>query len=72
MSAGKERNPSTPLNHVTIKRPFEQWGIDMIGEINMHSSLQHKYILIAIDYFTKWVESIPLTQINEKVLYGFH
>ena len=49
-----------PLKPVIIIEPFEQWGIDVIGEINLNSSLQHKYILIATDYFTRWVEAIPL------------
>ena len=33
-----------------------QWGIDMIGEIKPTASNGHFFILIAIDYFTKWVE----------------
>jgi hypothetical protein len=56
---------------VTISRPFEQWGIDIIGEINPNSSKQHKYILTTTDYFTRWSESIPLTHVNEKVVIQF-
>lgn len=47
-----------------IDGPFEKWGIDMIGEINPHSSMQHKYILTTTDYFTRWVEAMPLRQVN--------
>ena len=56
---------------MTISRPFEQWGLDIIGEITPSSSKQHKYILTATDYFTKWVEDIPLTHVNEKVVIQF-
>jgi hypothetical protein len=56
---------------VTISRPFEQWGLDIIGEITPSSSKQHKYILTATDYFTKWAEAIPLTHVNEKVVIQF-
>ncbi|KAL6320241.1 hypothetical protein AAG906_005312 [Vitis piasezkii] len=33
---------------------IELWGIDIIGKISPKSSNGHEYILVAIDYFTKW------------------
>jgi hypothetical protein len=56
---------------VTVSRHFKQWGLDIIGEITPSSSKQHKYILTATDYFTKWAEAIPLTHVNEKVVIQF-
>jgi len=44
---------------IKFEAPFQQWGIDFIGEIHPSSSAQHKWILIATDYFTKWMEAIP-------------
>ena len=38
------------LKPVMITGPFEQWGMDIIGEIKPNSSLQHKYIWTATDY----------------------
>jgi hypothetical protein len=46
-------------------------GLDIIGEITPSSSKQHRYILTAINYFTKWAEAIPLTHVNEKVVIQF-
>ena len=43
----------------------------MIGEILPHSSKQHWYILTATDYFTRWVEEIPLRQINDQEVIEF-
>nr|AAL77160.1 Putative polyprotein [Oryza sativa Japonica Group]AAP53498.1 retrotransposon protein, putative, unclassified [Oryza sativa Japonica Group] len=40
------------------------WGIDMIGMINPPSSKGHKFILVAADYFTKWIEVIPLKKVD--------
>ena len=65
---GKERNESIPFQLVTIYQPFQQWRIDVVREINPHTSKQCKYILIATGYFTRWIEAIPLTQVNEKVV----
>ena len=53
------------LNHVspselysmTSPWPFSTWGIDVIGRIATKASNGHEYILVAIDYFTKWVEA---------------
>jgi hypothetical protein len=55
LSKGKEKKTSIPLHLVTISRPFEQWGIDVIGEINPHSSKKHRYILTTTYYFTSMV-----------------
>jgi len=32
------------------------WGIDMIGLVNLKASNEYKFILMAIDYLTKWIE----------------
>ena len=54
MSTCKEKRVVFPLQSVTIEHPFEQWRLDVVGEINLNSSKLHKYILTTIDYFTKW------------------
>ena len=54
-----------------ITEPFEKWGMDIIGEINPNYSLQHKYILMATDYFTRWDKSIPLRKVNEDAVMDF-
>jgi hypothetical protein len=68
MSMGRERRAVVPLQPVVVSRPFAQWGLDIIGEISLSSSKQHRYILTAMDYFTKWAEVVPLNHVNEKVV----
>eukprot|EP00253_Pinus_taeda_P031222 PITA_31222 len=70
-SSGKQRKPGFPLQPVNIEQPFEKMGLDIIGEITPHSSKQHKYILTATDYFTKWVEAIPLKTTNSEAIIEF-
>ena len=48
--------PPTPLNVMTSPWPFAMWEIDMIGRIEPRASNGHRFILVAIYYFTKWVE----------------
>ena len=49
--------PPSELHAVTSPWSFSVWGIDIIGKISPKSSGGHEYILVAIDYFTKWVEA---------------
>ena len=51
--------------------PFQQWGLDFIGEINPSSSGQHKWILVATDYFTKWIEVVPTKNATHQVILIF-
>jgi hypothetical protein len=71
VSIVREKRPAIPLQPVTLSITFEQWGIYVIREITPNYLKQHKYILTARDYFTRWNEAIPLTQINEKVVIQF-
>ena len=70
-AAGRERKVAFPLQPVNIQQPFEQWWLDIIGEITPNSSKQHKYILTATYYFTKWVEVIPLKVVNTQSITDF-
>ena len=45
------------LHALTFPWPFSTWGIDVIRKVSSKSSSGHEYILVAIDYFTKWVEA---------------
>ena len=56
---GKRKLLPLPLKPISTERPFQQWGLDFIGEIHPPSSGQHRWILTATDYFTKWIETIP-------------
>eukprot|EP00253_Pinus_taeda_P011266 PITA_11266 len=56
---GKRKLLPLPLRPIATEIPFQQWGLDFIGEINPSSSGQHRWILTATYYFTKWIEAIP-------------
>ena len=62
---------NVPLKPVEVQAPFQQWGLDFIGEIVNKSNGEHSYILVAIDYFTKWVEAIPTRRATSKVVNDF-
>jgi hypothetical protein len=67
----KHKLPALPLVPVKAEAPFQQWGLDFIGEINPHSNAQHKWILTATYYFTKWVEAILTRKETNSVVIDF-
>jgi hypothetical protein len=48
----------TPLHLVVTVSPFTKWGVDF-GDCNPTSTRGHQHIIMAIKYFTKWVEAMP-------------
>jgi len=49
--------PPTPMFNLTSPWSFTIWGIDVIEPINLKVINGHRFILVAIDYFTKWIEA---------------
>ena len=68
---GKKKLLPLPLKPISTEMPFQQWGLDFIGEIHPPSSAQDKWILTATDYFTKWIEVIPSRQATDTVIISF-
>jgi hypothetical protein len=69
--SGKQQLKSLPLKPMVVSAPFQQWGLDFIGEIHPPSSGQHRWILTATDYFTKWIEAVPTRSTSHKVIISF-
>ena len=40
--------------------------MDLVRKIHPALSKRHSFILVAIDYFTKWVEAVPLKKAEHK------
>ena len=55
-----------PLKRILEVELFDVWGIDFIGLFS--SSLGYKYILVMVDYVSKWVEAIPTIHNDAKVV----
>ena len=43
---------------------FAQWGLDIIG-IFPKATRNKRYLLVGMDYFTKWIETEPLANIRD-------
>ena len=62
--------PSEPLTSVTSPWPFQQWGLDILGPLPIGKG-QCKFIIVAVNYFTKWAEAEPLATIIEQKIRNF-
>ena len=58
------------LTSMTASWPFAQWGLDIIGPFPI-AMRQLKFLIVGIDYFTKWVEVEALATIMEKNVRNF-
>ncbi|RVW62666.1 Pro-Pol polyprotein [Vitis vinifera] len=58
-----------PMNPILIVELFDVWGIDFMGPFPM--SFGNSYILVGVDYVSKWVEAIPCKQNDHRVVLKF-
>ena len=52
------------LNPINSPWPFAQWGLDILGLFPRATGNQ-RFGLVAVDYFTKWVEAEALANIRD-------
>jgi ribonuclease HI len=64
------RAPPEEITPMTSPWPFAQWGLDIMGPFPVGTK-QARFLVVAIDYFTKWVEAEPLATITEKNVKNF-
>ncbi|GJU87732.1 reverse transcriptase domain-containing protein, partial [Tanacetum coccineum] len=53
------RNPQQKLSPITSPWPFYKWGIDIAGPFPKGLG-KVKFLIVDIDYFTKWIEAKPV------------
>ena len=58
-----------PLNSILVIDLFDVWGIDFMGPFP--SSLRYLYILVGVDYVSKWVKAVPCRVADHRVVLKF-
>ena len=58
-----------PLNTILVVDLFDVWGIDFMGPFP--SSFGYVYILVRVDYVSKWVEAVPCRAADHRVVLKF-
>ncbi|RDX82514.1 Tf2-11, partial [Mucuna pruriens] len=55
--------PLEQLHTVASPWPFQKWGIDILGPFPLAPD-QVKFLMVAVNYFTKWIEAEPMATIT--------
>ena len=59
------KSPVQDLISISSPWPFTQWGIDIVGPLPT-APAQKKLLLVATDYFSKWIEAEAFSSIKDK------
>ena len=52
------------LNPISSPWPFTQWGLDILGPFPRATG-NRRFVLVAVDYFTKWAKAEALANIRD-------
>ncbi|XP_042056327.1 uncharacterized protein LOC121800904 [Salvia splendens] len=66
---GISKKKEMPMNTIIEVKLFDVWGIDFIGPFP--KSGEYQYILLAVEYVSRWVEAIPTKTNDSKVVTAF-
>ncbi|GJW45760.1 reverse transcriptase domain-containing protein [Tanacetum coccineum] len=63
------KHDEMPLNNIQVCEIFDIWGIDFMGPFP--KSYKFEYILVAVDYVSKWAEAQAVPTNNSRVVITF-
>lgn len=65
---GSGEAPAGLMRPIRVQKPFEKVGIDLVGPFP-RTAAGHRYVIVAIDFLTKWVicKAVPSTSSKEVV-----
>ncbi|RDX67047.1 Retrovirus-related Pol polyprotein from transposon 17.6, partial [Mucuna pruriens] len=66
-----DRDTPEQLHSITSPWPFYKWGVDILGPFPPAPG-QVKYLIVAVDYFTKRIEVEPVATISLKKIKRFY
>lgn len=67
----KKRPPNPIRAHITpmpISSPFERISTDILGPLPFCKDSKNRYVLVFVDYFTKYVEMVPIKNIDAAIV----
>ena len=66
---GKPRK-QTKIHPITPSSLFDRWGVDIVGPLPVTQN-GNRYIIVAVDYFSRWPEAQPLKEANANTVANF-
>jgi hypothetical protein len=50
--------------------PLQRWGLNIVGELTLAQG-NYTFTVIAVEYFTKWIEAKPLMNVSSATIKKF-
>jgi hypothetical protein len=64
------RAPTQPSQLIAPSWPLQWWGIIIVGKLTPAQG-NYTFIIVAVEYFTKWVEAKPVINIASATIHKF-
>jgi hypothetical protein len=61
--ARDQKQPSSLTQIIQPTWPLQRWGLDLLGPLPPTQG-NLKYVVVAVEYFSKWIEAKPLAMIT--------
>jgi hypothetical protein len=68
--ARDQRQPSSLAQLIQPTWPLQRWGLDLLGPLPPAQE-NLKYVVVAVEYFSKWIEAKPLATITSAMVQKF-
>jgi hypothetical protein len=68
--SNKTKAPAQPVQLIAPSWPLQRWGIDIVGKFTLAQG-NYTFTVIAVEYFTKWVEEKLLTNVSSATIKQF-
>jgi hypothetical protein len=68
--ARDQKQPSSLTQLIQPTYPLQRWGLDLLGPLPPAQG-NLKYVVVAVKYFSKWIEAKPLATITSATVQKF-
>jgi hypothetical protein len=69
-SARDQKQPSSLTQLIQPTWPLQRWGLDLLGPLPPAQE-NLKYVVVAVEYFSKWIKAEPLVTITSATVQKF-
>jgi hypothetical protein len=66
----KTKVPAQPVQLIAPSWPLQRWGIDIVRKLTLVQG-NYTFIVVAVEYFTKWIEAKPLINVSSATIKKF-
>jgi IS30 family transposase len=68
--ARDQNQPSSLTQLIQPTWPLQRWGLDLLGPLPLAQG-NLRYVVVAVEYFSKWIEAKPLATITSATVQKF-